>query len=441
MAKQRRRPHRPHTSGGVAPRAAWSVLRPAAWSALLGAAFATALAAPAYAAPPPAYVEPGRPGQVPDGGTRPVPAGPLTLPGQSTATQPTGPAGPAAPAPVTGGQVGPFAQQLSAAETDVASRAEALKKLRLERAGLRAELVVDERAWRTAQQEAQAAERIAQEAAGAAYREAAALPPGAAGSDLHDLSQLSRLRRQQSASSTAAGREAVRAREAEQAASREYKDVLARLAAVERQYAIQEPAYRAKVAALRQLRQRNAAALAEAERQREARERQLGAQYLPGGGTGTATGGTGGPHHGLRAHPKAEQAVRFAMAQRGEPYEWGAEGPHSWDCSGLMWGAYRSVGIEIPRVAADQYHGTRGRLVDRRALLPGDLVFFASNPADWRSIHHVGMYIGNGLMVHAPTTGDVVRVATVWWSRFYAATRVVGACTIRPLPMYMPTWW
>ena len=62
----------------------------------------------------------------------------------------------------------------------------------------------------------------------------------------------------------------------------------------------------------------------------------------------------------------------------------------------------------------------------RSALLPGDLIFFASG-SSWQSVHHVGMYLGGGKMVHAPTTGDVVKVSTVWWSRFYAATRVYGA--------------
>src|SRR5690606_9547269 len=87
----------------------------------------------------------------------------------------------------------------------------------------------------------------------------------------------------------------------------------------------------------------------------------------------------------------------------------------------------------LPRVAADQYWGTRDRLVTRsatvaqRGLLPGDLVFFSDDPFNWRAIGHVGIYVGDGRMVHAPSSGDVVKVAPVMWSRFFATTRVVDA--------------
>jgi cell wall-associated NlpC family hydrolase len=129
------------------------------------------------------------------------------------------------------------------------------------------------------------------------------------------------------------------------------------------------------------------------------------------------TGGT--------ASPQALAAVRFALAQLGKPYVWGAEGPDTYDCSGLVQTAYAVAGIMLPRTARPQYLSTTP--VPVTAMIPGDLLFFGPDAANWNSIHHVGIYLGDGLMVHAPTSGDVVRVAPVWWAEFFGATRVVGA--------------
>lgn len=125
------------------------------------------------------------------------------------------------------------------------------------------------------------------------------------------------------------------------------------------------------------------------------------------------------------ANPLALRAVDFALAQVGDPYVWAANGPDSWDCSGLTRGAYLSVGVSLPRVSRQQFWA--GPLVGRGDLLPGDLLFFAYNPADPSSIHHVAMYIGSGLMVHAPQTGDVVRIAPVWSEEYAGAVRVLPA--------------
>jgi cell wall-associated NlpC family hydrolase len=129
------------------------------------------------------------------------------------------------------------------------------------------------------------------------------------------------------------------------------------------------------------------------------------------------TGGT--------AAPQALAAVRFALAQLGKPYVWGAEGPDTYDCSGLVQTAYAGAGVMLPRTARPQYLSTTP--VPVTAMIPGDLLFFGPDANNWNSIHHVGIYLGDGLMVHAPTTGDVVRVAPVWWAEFFGATRVVGA--------------
>jgi peptidoglycan DL-endopeptidase CwlO len=140
----------------------------------------------------------------------------------------------------------------------------------------------------------------------------------------------------------------------------------------------------------------------------------------------------------------ADIAVAFAMRQLGKPYQWGAEGPNRFDCSGLTSASYLAAGVRIPRVAADQFYA--GPHIGVADLLPGDLVFYADDPSNPATIHHVGMYVGKGLMIHAPHTGDVVRIASIWRSGFAGAVRVVpgavrpGATppTIAPVPVPTP---
>jgi cell wall-associated NlpC family hydrolase len=121
----------------------------------------------------------------------------------------------------------------------------------------------------------------------------------------------------------------------------------------------------------------------------------------------------------------ALEAVRIALAQLGKPYVFGAEGPSTYDCSGLVQYAYGHAGIAVPRTARPQYRASRP--VPPSQLLPGDLLFFATDKSNWDTIHHVGIYLGGGRMVHAPTTGDVVRIAPVWWAEYFGAGRVVSA--------------
>jgi cell wall-associated NlpC family hydrolase len=92
---------------------------------------------------------------------------------------------------------------------------------------------------------------------------------------------------------------------------------------------------------------------------------------------------------------RAAWAVSFALAQRGKPYRWGAQGPHAFDCSGLTWAAWRSAGVAIPRTAASQLAGlprVRGR------LRPGDLVIYRSSGPTGR---HVAMVVRRGQIVEA----------------------------------------
>jgi cell wall-associated NlpC family hydrolase len=109
-------------------------------------------------------------------------------------------------------------------------------------------------------------------------------------------------------------------------------------------------------------------------------------------------------------------ALRAALTQRGKPYVWGAAGPDSYDCSGLVMWAFAQEGISLPHYTGDQWNS--GMHVSRADLEPGDLVFFFAD------ISHVGLYIGNGLMVDAPSTGQVVQVQPVFWDSYVGAVRI-----------------
>jgi peptidoglycan DL-endopeptidase CwlO len=101
---------------------------------------------------------------------------------------------------------------------------------------------------------------------------------------------------------------------------------------------------------------------------------------------------------------KAGIAVNFAYAQLGKPYVWAADGPNSYDCSGLTLAAWRAAGVSLPHNAAMQYNSLPH--ISRGSLQPGDLVFYSG-------LGHVGIYVGNGQIIHAPTFGDHVRFASV----------------------------
>ncbi|MGW5065558.1 NlpC/P60 family protein [Streptomyces cyaneofuscatus] len=129
----------------------------------------------------------------------------------------------------------------------------------------------------------------------------------------------------------------------------------------------------------------------------------------PGSGTGTGTG-TDGSYAA-----KAEKVLAFARAQIGKPYVWGASGPASYDCSGLTQAAWREAGVTLPRTTWDQVKvGTRVATSD---LQPGDLVFF------YDDISHVGIYKGDGMMIHAPKPGANVREESIYYMPIYGSVR------------------
>lgn len=104
----------------------------------------------------------------------------------------------------------------------------------------------------------------------------------------------------------------------------------------------------------------------------------------------------------------AAQAIAYARRQLGKPYLWAAEGPDSFDCSGLTMRAWESAGRPLVHFSGAQYDQTAR--VPLAALQPGDLVFFGDDPA---TIHHVGLYVGDGRMIEAPRSGLTVRYSTI----------------------------
>jgi len=136
--------------------------------------------------------------------------------------------------------------------------------------------------------------------------------------------------------------------------------------------------------------------------------------------TPTTTAGTPPPVAAPPAAPASgghPEAATIALRYLGVPYQWGGATPAGFDCSGLVMYVYAQLGISLPHFAAAQYG--LGSPVSRDQLQPGDLVFF-------ENLNHVGIYIGGGQVVHAPTTGDVVKISNLsdWGASYVGARRI-----------------
>ena len=131
-----------------------------------------------------------------------------------------------------------------------------------------------------------------------------------------------------------------------------------------------------------------------------------------------------GPLGNVAPSPAAQQALSAARTQIGKPYEWGATGPGSFDCSGLTGWAYAQAGIGLPRTSREQWFV--GHHVGLADLQPGDLLFWATDPTNPATIHHVAIYAGNGYMIAAPHTGANVQLQKVYLGGFIGATRPTG---------------
>jgi cell wall-associated NlpC family hydrolase len=162
--------------------------------------------------------------------------------------------------------------------------------------------------------------------------------------------------------------------------------------------------------------------LAQAERRQAEESARLQAVELAAQ-AGIELAGPTGDVGSLPAAPNvtAARAIAAARSRLGAPYVWGATGPTSFDCSGLTQWAYRQAGLIIPRTSRQQYAGLPHVPLDQ--LAPGDLVFYATDVSNPATIHHVGMYLGGGLSIYAPETGDVVKIGAVGYGRIIGAAR------------------
>ncbi|WP_310961490.1 C40 family peptidase [Nocardioides terrisoli] len=192
----------------------------------------------------------------------------------------------------------------------------------------------------------------------------------------------------------------------------------------QRQQALEEIARRkAEAKARREAAAAAAKARAEAEARQRAQEkadREKAAQ--DGQSASSGSGPSSSPDPSPSSPPAvsssgAAAAIRFAEAQLGEPYQWAAAGPNSWDCSGLTMMAWRAGGIYLPHFSGAQYDaGTPISVSDAR---PGDLLFWSYNGMP-SGIHHVALYLGGGRFIEAPHTGAYVRYNSIydWYPNF-----------------------
>lgn len=125
---------------------------------------------------------------------------------------------------------------------------------------------------------------------------------------------------------------------------------------------------------------------------------------------------------GALSASRIEVALKAAQTRLGTPYVWGAEGPNSFDCSGLVQWAFAKAGVRMPRVAADQ--ARTGPTVPYSEARPGDLLSWRLDPTAPDYISHIAIYLGDGKMIVAPRTGDVVKIAAVPSNNTLLVTRI-----------------
>ena len=409
-------------------RRAGSKTRPLAWPVLVCTVVCVLTPRPAFADPAPAGGPPTSPAAggttapdvtIPDIGATPVPSTPL--PGPTTHA-------PATAAPVTG----PFAAQILAKFAETEAVGEKLTQAGIDLTAAQSSTKTTYDVWQDALAQAKDLQGKADGAAAKAYKDAAGLGPFSEfATDVHQLGMLAPGlgdgSRGGPGGSETAIQDAARAKQQASIDEQAYRSALAHEQQLETDQTNLTTSHNQLNAELVDLRTRNKGQVDQAEAAQEAIDRGLAPRFKPGSSVA-----------GKVANPKAIAALTFAYAQLGKPYVWATEGPYTYDCSGLMWAAYRSTGYQLPRVANDQFHATQE--IPPNQLLPGDMLFFSvTSGTDWTTISHVAMYVGDGLMIEAPRTGERVKVTTVWWSAFFGATRVYPAVPAAPPPPHPPT--
>ncbi|WP_311931778.1 NlpC/P60 family protein [Microbispora sp. H11081] len=136
----------------------------------------------------------------------------------------------------------------------------------------------------------------------------------------------------------------------------------------------------------------------------------------------TPKGRTVWPQTAFMSADQLKVVLTAAVSKLGRPYVWGAEGPDTFDCSGLVQWAYAQAGVRMPRVTYQQW--VTGPQVPLSQAQPGDLLFWRNDPTNPGYISHVAIYWGDGKMLHAPRTGDVVKIADVYTKNLAGVVRV-----------------
>jgi cell wall-associated NlpC family hydrolase len=273
-------------------------------------------------------------------------------------------------------------------------------------------VVLDKRAASLVQRRQQVAEQVARAKTAAEARQAA---------QQQSVGQIAAQRKSLVRQLAAARHTTVQLEQARQAG----------LARQRAEAARREAERRAREAAARAEAQRQAAAAKAAEDARAAeaqRARDQAAQQSSNDSSGSSGGGGGGdgapsgPPSGYSSGSAsgAAAAVAYARSQLGKPYQWAADGPATFDCSGLTMRAWQQGGVYLPHYSVAQYE--QAQKIAISDLQPGDLVFFASS-SDYHSIYHVALYIGGGEMIEAPYTGADVRISSIWRSSLFGAAR------------------
>lgn len=354
---------------------------------------------------------------VPNPGAQPVAAAPLQSGTTTTTTPPAGPLG----------------IQILNESAAVEALGEQVKAARLDADTAHNLTITAQQTWLAADANARDLRSRADSAAAEAYKKALSLGPfGEYADAMHQLGVLAPGLVEDAPGGVAGSQTATQdATRAEALAQQAYSDYQLALTTEQRATQTRDQlttSYDTRSAALATLMANNTQAVADAEAAQEAEYQRLAAKY-----------GFGSNSDGMAPNPIARKAVKFAISQLKAKYVFGAEGPYDvgYDCSGLVWAAYRAAGVTwLPRIAKDQFHATT-QITDVSKLVAGDLVFFSrTSKTDWTTISHVGIYLGNSEMIEAPHTGDVVKIASIDTTRFFGATRVVPAV---PPPPPTPT--
>ncbi|MEU9569422.1 NlpC/P60 family protein [Streptomyces massasporeus] len=181
---------------------------------------------------------------------------------------------------------------------------------------------------------------------------------------------------------------------------------------------------KARLAAIEKEKQAEAARKAEELARQQAAQQKAQEEAAQQQDSGSSSSGSSGSDSSSSTAPvdssyatKADKALAFARAQIGKPYVWGAVGPGSYDCSGLTQATWKAAGVTLPRTTYDQVNA--GTTVPLSQARPGDLVFF------YDDVTHVGIYIGNGMMIHAPKPGTYVREESIYYDGESAIHSVV----------------